>query len=199
MENKLIESYFNTTEIEQRKKLMAQMDLDKDNIENYELIRKIYELRYNKRHGSKDKVQDYFIRGWVLLGGIRASSAALKNRQCQKAIKEVQECLGLDKYDAYSDLEKNILQKEYVNMTELYIDLALRDKSYGSTLFGIMRLSNEKIIEKLALEIYTLGFSIPKKTGHENAMKPLTMAMCQGFKNKCGNNYDLLQGFIDET
>lgn len=190
-----IEEYFRKTDVEQRKTIMQEMRKEySDEIRAYS---RIHDLRYASR--KKDKVLDYFIRGWVLLTGLGGALKLRPDKRTMKQLDEIKDCLCLDEYNASSPEDKEIFDREYLNMTEFYINMALKDKSYGSAFMGLMRISDDKMREKIATEIYAVSYRVPKKLDCIDVMEPIRLAMTKGYAKIFPDYTQVLERIIDEN
>lgn len=195
MENQFRDEYFKITDIDKRKSFMKKwIDTNKEEAAPY---KRVYDLRYQAR--GKTDIKDYFVRGWVLLCGLKNGISVKANRVTNKMMDEIKDCFGLKQYDEASDEMKDIFFKEYVNMAEFYIELAFKDRSYSSGFLGLMKMDDSRVKEKLAKEIYAISYHVPKKLSCFEEMKPVRDAMAEGFRNKFEDDYDILEKVIRDN
>lgn len=192
METQYRAEYLRLTDIEKRKKLMEQwVKVDE---KGSVLYKQVFDYRYQVR--SEADTKDYFIRGWVLLCGLKNGISVKLNRHTKQMMDEIKECFALKAYYEADAGLKEVFYQEYVNMTEFYIELAFRDRSYSSGFLGLMKMDESRIKEKLAKEIYAIAYHVPKKLHCFEEMKPVREAMCQGFKNKFEDDSKILEKVI---
>lgn len=192
MENQYFEDYFNKTEIEKRKSVMKKwMEEDK---ESAYLCKKVYDYRYQP-HGKGD-VKDYFLRGWVLLCGLKNGMKVKPNRHTNKMMSEIKDCFALKEYEAAPEDLREIFFKEYVNMTEFYIELSFQDRSYSSGFLGLMKMDHTRVLEKLAKEIYAISYTVPRRMNCFEEFKPVREAMEQGVRNKFEDHFSIFEKVV---
>ena len=54
-----------------------------------------------------------------------------------------------------------MLYEEFFNMAKLYMQLCEDDKTYGSVLLGLGHMKKEKLIAKIARDIFKAAYEIP--------------------------------------
>lgn len=75
----------------------------------------------------------------------------------------------------------SILISEWEDFSKLWITSCLKDKTYDSTIFGLIRLSDRNLASKIASDIIEVTCRIPQKFGYEN--------LCESFRDVLKNTY----------
>ena len=120
-------------------------------------IGEILALRYSK--SRRGEYADNFMRTWMELLFLARSAGdpAARSRTAVRASKKKQEkelaayhkAFGLDRAEEFS---KELLQKELVHMCASYAVISADDKTYSRMLFGIGRIKDEKVKNRIVKE-----------------------------------------------
>lgn len=112
---------------------------------------------FSNRYGltkKKNTDTDNFMHAWTM---IKASSAAgvsrFQKKQKQNELKKYMADLGILDFIEAPKEEQEIIKAEWASFTRLYITYCTNNKTYCSTLFGLISVKEETIAEKLADEI----------------------------------------------
>ena len=58
--------------------------------------------------------------------------------------------------------QTELLYREFYHTAVLYINLGYKDKRYGSVMFGLGKLSDEKMEQKLCDDMFSVGYIVPE-------------------------------------
>ena len=86
---------------------------------------------------------------------------------------------GLTLFDALSPEEKENQTALWVDFFRYYTDLCMHDRTYGSTLFGLVSLKDHVVREKFANELHHTLSGFPEKIGLSELFQPLLAAADQ--------------------
>ncbi len=67
----------------------------------------------------------------------------------------------------------DILCLEWTNFAEFWIKSCVNDRTYDSTAFGLLRLSDSRLGKKIASEIIAVTYTLPARFGYLEACSPL--------------------------
>ena len=79
-------------------------------------------------------------------------------------------------------LEQMLLRLEWKAFAKFWIETCLKDKSYASTVFGLVRMKDESLAKKLAQEIGDVCVFIPRTLGLEERAIPLRNAVVKAYE-----------------
>lgn len=163
-----------------------------------ELRSRLWEVRYTPR--GKDPAEvDYFIRGWLSMHYLKqANNRFFARRNYKKEKEQILEDWGLALAAEYGQVGEEILYQELCNLTRLYLHLCKDDKSYSSLLLGLGRMKDSSLIGKMAKDVYTLAYEIPKMTGTVEEFRIFSKAATDTFYAVYPKNKSLLTTMIEE-
>lgn len=124
----------------------------------------ILNVRYSISKNSQ--YVDNFMKAFMLMKISADNGVTFFNKK--KLIKEWRDYASLLMIDTYSksnDQLKALIESEWYAFISQYILSCLNDKVYGSTLFGIMQMKDEALINKLVNELALLTRGFPDKLG----------------------------------
>ena len=113
-----------------------------------------------KRYKQGEKPADTYLRFWLTcsLAGNSIHDGEIPDRDMED-IRKMAEDLGFA--DVIAE-HRDLLYQEFYQTAILYINLSLTDKRYGSVVFGLGKLSDEKLIRKICEDTYRTGYIVPE-------------------------------------
>jgi len=96
--------------------------------------------------------------------------------------------------DALSDLR----QKEIECFALLWLENCVKDKSYGSTVFGMIRMSDESLSRKMAEEIGEVLLFIPAAVGLEEKARPVKEVFLELYFRKINGGEEQWKTVMEE-
>lgn len=187
------QAYYLPTDGEERKaalnKAMA-MGLEP---EKNEIRKEIWERRYGDQKGV-----DRFLTGWMNMSYyanvVRSNFVAKfhKNDMIQ-----TQKYLCYDLVKKYGKLGEEVLFMELYHLVDFYIDICLRDKKYGGVILGLGTLKEEKLIEKIAGDVYRVSYGVPSGLGLMEEHKLLGKAAVQCYYHRFPKAKDKMEQLIN--
>ena len=79
-------------------------------------------------------------------------------------------------------LEQMLLRLEWKTFAKFWMETCIKDKSYSSTVFGLVRMKDETLAKKLAQEIADVCVFIPRALGLEERAVPLRNAVVKAYE-----------------
>ena len=79
-------------------------------------------------------------------------------------------------------LEQMLLRLEWKAFAKFWMETCIKDKSYSSTVFGLVRMKDETLAKKLAQEIGDVCVFIPRALGLEERAVPLRNAVVKAYE-----------------
>lgn len=192
------DEYYLEVDRELRKELLdAKIAAEGMTPEN-QLRTRLWEVRYKQR--GKDPAEvDYYIRGWLSMHYLQhATGGFFGRRNHDKEKQQILEDWGVSIAAEYGEAGQEILYQELCNMTRLYLNLCKDDKSYSSLLLGLGRMKDSSLINKIAKDVYTLAYEIPRTAGMVEEFQVFTRAATDTFYAIYPKNKAVLHSLIEE-
>ncbi len=108
-----------------------------------------------------------------MFGGKRARKEVEKNLARMK-FKELQE---------KSELHRELLYRECCHMVKTYMELCEKDKTYNTTLCGIIPISEKSAKNKLQNDIYTTAVAFPEEINMQQELEIITRAAREAYED----------------
>ena len=178
MDTPTITQYYR--EIDPAKRL-ALLNLSIESGEEPELnaIRKeLWDIRYrDKAQSGGDTRADGFLALWMKMEFNKDNGGKfLGKKGGRKEIVKQLEKLEFKEIAAQGRDYEELLYRECCHMVKTYMELCESDRSYGTTLCGILKISNDKLKDKLKADIYTTAVEFPREYDLEEELGIVTRA-----------------------
>lgn len=163
------EQYFRETDRDKRRKILEDAAKEQGETAQIVLCRKLWKARYTPV-GKEPRHIDHFIRGYMNMYYMsRSLKSILRRKVTEKDLERVRAdwMFSLLEEPEYAGIAEEALYREYGNTVRLYLELCLKDRSYGASMFGAMRMKEEKLKKKIAADIYGTAVRVPKAAGKE--------------------------------
>ncbi|SFG34442.1 DUF6553 family protein [Oribacterium sp. WCC10] len=157
--------YYEIEDIDFREEILKKkLAEDCDNQRRLDILLK----RYPKL-SSGQKRKDNFIAAWMnlFITGRLGINFLNKNRIKKEVTSYLQDLCILD--FPIDDL----LKEEWRQFAIFWITTCINDKTYDSTIFGLIRLNDKALAMKIASDIIEITCSIPSRFNYEADCKPL--------------------------
>lgn len=145
----------------------------KDTPENLEQMKQLFELRY--KQDDKGKYADLFLRYFVDLRLVSEQLDKLFSKK--RNIKYARKALENLQLSGDSRFSEDILLMEMYQLASFYITACSSDINYTAVVFGLGKKDDDKIREKLKLELTRIGKLIPKYLEMQEEFKVLTRSI----------------------
>ncbi|MBR0479498.1 MAG: hypothetical protein IJJ24_10445 [Solobacterium sp.] len=110
---------------------------------------------------------DHFLKLWFFLifaaDGAHGKKASKRDA---KAVADLVKELGLASLQ--SETDRHLLYREFFHTALLYINISLSDRRYSSIFLNLGKLSDEKLKQKVAKDLYKAGVLGPDAVGFAN-------------------------------
>ena len=178
-ENLWVEEYRQEVEKEERKEILDKAIAEEGLTEENALRKQLFEARYES---SKKGNIDHFIRGWMSLAYLENETNSLfgKNR-IKKEVEQIRSDFCLDLVKEHGETGQKVLYDEFYNTARLYMGLCEEDRTYGAIILGLGRMKPEKLIAKIALDLYKVSSTIPSQIGMYEELEPFRKALTEAF------------------
>ncbi len=74
----------------------------------------------------------------------------LGKRRAVREIRKVKEDWDVELLKGRGELGEKLMYQELYNLIRFYMELCATDRNYTTTLFGMMRMDEEKVVQKIA-------------------------------------------------
>lgn len=178
MDTPTIAAYYKEQDPLRRKKLLAKSIEAGEDPEGNAIREKIWNIRYAEKNPVDQKTRaDGFLALWMVMEFNRNAGGKMfgKGRAKKEILKELEKYRFAEFLNG-SELEKNLIYRECYHMVKTYIDLCETDKSYGSTLFGILSMKDTDLKAKMKNDLYETGIQLAADLGMEEEMAPIVKA-----------------------
>lgn len=177
-------NYFQIGDCNQRERFLRQARKENPHSLEYEI--RLYLLQ--RRYGSAEKFgknprPDGFMRAWLDLKSSDCSSFSFFGRKrkinaCVRSMESL--CIpafSVSPYDADKQSEtfrlyRTLLAEEWRDFASLLIKTCLKDRNYGSVVFGMMPVKEDALLRKIRNEIDYVTRSLPASILREADCKP---------------------------
>lgn len=176
--------YYQETNKDKRKKILeAAIEEEGMNPED-ELRLELWERRYGQRKNEPEGI-DRYIRGWMgMLYLDQSASFFSGKRKALREIRKVKEDWNEELLKGKGELGEKLMYQEMYNMIKLYMELCVTDRSYTTTMFGMMRVDEKKIVQRMEKEIYVVTCEIPRNLGMQEEFQILRKAAKDAFTDQ---------------
>ena len=169
-----------------KRKMFLDQSIAAGEDEEANAVRKeIWEIRYGgPSELGPDTRADGYLALWMameyskdaagrMFGGKRARKEVEKNLARMK-FKELQE---------KSELHRELLYRECCHMVKTYMELCEKDKTYNTTLCGIIPISEKSAKNKLQNDIYTTAVAFPEEINMQQELEIITRAAREAYED----------------
>lgn len=188
------QAYYLPTEGDERKKALDKAVSKGLEPEKNQIRKEIWERRYGEQEGV-----DRFLTGWLNLSYY---ANVVRNNLMAKFHKndmaQTQKYLCYDIVKKYGKDGEEVLFMELYHLVDFYIDICLRDKKYGGIILGLGTMKEERLIEKIANDIYRVSYCVPSALGIMDEHELLAKAAVQCYFNRFPGAKDSLNKLLNE-
>lgn len=166
------------------KKAIAEEGRDPQTQKENEIRKELWKMRYSTvMDKATDSRADAFMKFWMGLEYERNSGGSIfggYNSSARRIRKDLKSC-GFKEMEEKSDLHRELLYRECVQLVWMYGELSLKDKSYGNSIFGIIRMSEDDKVEKLSKDIRATGIEFPRTLGMGQELDLISRATAEAY------------------
>ena len=180
MDTPVIAQYYKQTDPLKRKRLL-DMAIEEGSEPEANAIRKeLYDVRYaGKSEMNKNMPADGYLGLWMMMEYNRSVGSGLFGLDTRRAAREIRKILANLKFQEYQDkggLYAELHYKEVCHMVRTYMTLSKSDRNYNSTIFGMMKMSDERSSDKLKNDVINMAVGLPEKIGMVQELEIVTRA-----------------------
>lgn len=178
MDTPTIAKYYKEHDPMKRKALLEEAIQAGEEAQANAIRKELWEIRYaGASELGPETRADGFLALWMVMEFNRDASKKLFGwKSARKDIAKKLEALKFDEIAKKSPLHRELLYRECCHMVRMYMEICQKDKSYGSFLFGIMSISEDKIQQKIRIDIRETAVELPPSIKMEEELKMITEA-----------------------
>lgn len=156
-------------------------------------------LRESKAFQKNPVIVDRYMYGWmnILIAG--RTGIHFWNRRAVK--KELDKLLDIFVPDGIAEGKMELSQlrrREIECFALLWLENCVKDKSYGSTVFGMIRMSDESLSRKMAEEVGEVLLFIPAAVGLEEKARPVREVFLELYFRKINGGEEQWKTVMEE-
>ena len=181
-EKKYLEQYYKETDPMKRKELLEQSIAAGEDPAGNPIRMELWEARYREKSQNKNERADGFLKLRMVMNYAGDNSTGIfgyrgVKRDIRKALKK----LNFEELKQKDEATRKLLYKECYHMGQLYLYLCENDRTYGSTLLGMMALNKEKLQDKIGADIFNVACKVPTRLEMEEELEPLLSAVIDAY------------------
>ncbi len=184
------DDYYREMDGANRKKLLdeALANAGEENSSEDSLRLKLWQARYaseepgkgRREKTKKDGEIDYFVKAWIDLSMLAKNEAGFGKKRMIRGVREAAGTLLLDKYS--SEQFDSLLDREYLHLFHLLIDLYLSDYGFTHRILGLTKLSADELERKVADRFTGVTRTLAGRCEMTDLFEPLDRAAAEAFE-----------------
>lgn len=178
MDTPIITQYYKEHDPMKRKGLLEQSIAAGECPEENQIRKELWEIRYAEPSKvDKENRADGFLSLWMVMEFNKEAGKKLFGfKGAQKEINKHLRRLQFDQLRNKGELYEEILYRECCHLVQMYVDLCQTDRSYNTTLCGIVSISKDKAKQKIQKDIYETAIHLPMSIKMEEELSLITRA-----------------------
>ena len=177
MDTPTIAKYYREKEPMERLKLLEQSIAAEEDPEGNKIRKELWEIRYSDKSEAGDTRADGYLGLWMTMEFNRNSgSRFFGTRSAKKEIGKYLTKLKFQEIQEKGGLYQELLYRECCHMVLVYMDLCQTDKSYNTTLCGLIHIKEDSAKSKLQRDIRETAVDLPATLGMESELGIITRA-----------------------
>ena len=177
MDTPTIAKYYREKEPMERLKLLEQSIAAEEDPEGNKIRKELWEIRYSDKSEAGDTRADGYLGLWMTMEFNRNSSSRFfGTRSAKKEIGKYLTKLKFQEIQEKGGLYEELLYRECCHMVLVYMDLCQTDKSYNTTLCGLIHIKEDSAKSKLQRDIRETAVDLPGTLGMESELGIITRA-----------------------
>ena len=180
----MIALYYGEHDPMKRKMFLDQSIAAGEDEEANAVRKELWELRYGgPSELGPDTRADGYLGLWMAME--YSKDTAGKMFGLKRARREIEKNLTRLKFKELqekSELHRELLYRECCHMVKTYMELCAKDKTYNTTLCGIVPISEKSAKNKLQHDIYTTAIAFPEEIGMQEELEIVTRAAREAYE-----------------
>ena len=144
----------------------------------------LWELRYGgPSELGPDTRADGYLALWMAMEYSKDTAGKLFGvKRARKEIEKNLDRLKFKEIQEKSDLHRELLYRECCHMVKTYMELCEKDKTYNTTLFGIVPINEKNAKNKLQGDIYHTAVKLPEEINMQQELGIITRAAREAYE-----------------
>ena len=159
---------------------IAKYYREKDPMERLKLLEQsieLWEIRYSDKAETGDTRADGYLGLWMTMEFNRNSASRFfGTRSAKKEIGKYLKKLKFQELQERGGLYEELLYRECCHLVLVYMDLCQTDKSYNTTIFGLIHIKEDSAKAKVQRDIRETAVELPANLGMEAELGIITRA-----------------------
>ena len=192
------ESYYLENDPDRRWELL-QNAAEKGQIDPQEkaLREELWQRRYGKKRAKKGASGDGYIGFWLTLSlNLQDINSRFRRRAMAGEIRRKAEQLGIDA-TRLEGRERELVDRELHHAMRLFYTTCT-EGNYGTQVFGLMRMKADRLVGKIAGDVYATVYLLPQRLEMSERFALLQRAAYDEFCDRYPDSADLLDRLIEE-
>ncbi|MBR2259609.1 MAG: hypothetical protein IJ899_20195 [Blautia sp.] len=185
MDTNLIAQYYRETDPRKRWAILQESIKAEEEPERNKIRQDLYAVRY-KRASEADKAvpADGYLGLWMLLeyntssGGLFGFGSRHADKQIRKKLKE----LEFSRFEELGGDSAELFYREVCHMVRVYMILCQSDHNYNSTIFGMMKMSDDHSANKLRNDIKDVAHKVSTLASSEKELAVVLRAVTEVYE-----------------
>mgnify|MGYP007092553811 CR=1 FL=1 len=167
----------------ERLKLLEQSIAAGEEPEENRIRKELWEIRYSDKAETGDTRADGYLGLWMTMEFNRNSASRFfGTRSAKKEIGKYLKKLKFQELQERGGLYEELLYRECCHMVKTYMELCEKDKTYNTTLCGIVPISEKSAKSKLQKDVYTTAIVFPEEINMQEELEMITRAAREAYE-----------------
>ena len=176
MDTPTIAQYYRETDPAKRKELLEQAIAEEGATEENQARREIWDARYSMKSDLGGQADGY-LKFWMTIEFNRTSGNRwFTSKGARKGLQKELDQVHFHELAAKSELHRELIYRECEHLVKLYMDLCQTDKSYNTTIFGLIHIKEDSAKAKVQRDIRETAVELPANLGMEAELGIITRA-----------------------
>lgn len=177
MDTPTIAKYYREKDPMERLKLLEQSIAAGEEPEENRIRKELWEIRYSDKAEAGDTRADGYLGLWMTMEFNRNSASRFfGTRSAKKEIGKYLKKLKFQELQERGGLYEELLYRECCHLVLVYMDLCQTDKSYNTTIFGLIHIKEDSAKAKVQRDIRETAVELPANLGMEAELGIITRA-----------------------
>ena len=169
-----------------KRKMFLDQSIAAGEDEEANAVRKeLWELRYGgPSELGPDTRADGYLALWMAMEYSKDTAGKLFGmKRARKEIEKNLDRLKFKELQEKSELHRELLYRECCHMVKTYMELCEKDKTYNTTLFGIVPINEKNAKSKLQGDIYHTAVRLPEEINMQQELGIITRAAKEAYED----------------
>ena len=169
-----------------KRKMFLDQSIAAGEDEEANAVRKeLWELRYGgPSELGPDTRADGYLALWMAMEYSKDTAGKLFGlKRARKEIEKNLDRLKFKELQEKSELHRELLYRECCHMVKTYMELCEKDKTYNTTLFGIVPINEKNAKSKLQGDIYHTAVRLPEEINMQQELGIITRAAREAYED----------------